>query len=176
MSQYESGQWDSEQRGMTVDVRRLWAGAAATALVAAGVGVAGVLAIRGLLGIPILGTRGDVLVNEAILVVPLAAAFAALLATALLQLLVLSTPRPTLFFGSICSVVILVLVLLVFSGSGSLDEQVATSLLYLAIGVVIVSLLSGVAHVAIRPAGPPRYRPGSSDQTQVMRRNYPDGP
>lgn len=163
MTQFESDQWSADERTQTVEGGKLWAGGLATALVAAGVGVAGVLAIRGLLKIPILSAGGN-LVNQAIAVVPIAAAVAALAATGLLHLLILTTPRPRLFFGSICAVVILVIVLLVFSGAGSLQDKAATAVLYVIIGVVILGLLSGVARTAIRRV----YRQ-QPDNTMMMR-------
>ena len=96
-----------------VSARRLWAGGGATAVVAAGIGVVGVLLIRGLLGIPILSAKGQ-LVNQAMTVVPISAAVAALAATALLHRLLLTTQRPTAFFGAICAIVVAIMVLQVF--------------------------------------------------------------
>jgi hypothetical protein len=136
---------------MDVSVRRLWAGGGATALVAAGIGVVGVLLIRGLLGIPILSAQGQ-LVDQAMAVVPITAALAALAATALLHLLLLTTPRPIAFFGAICGIVIAIMVLQVFIVGGTTRETAATSILYVAIGVGIISLLSGVARTAVRRA------------------------
>lgn len=174
MSQYEYDQSYGAEPTRKVDAGKLWAGGLATALVAAGVGVAGVLAIRGLLKIAILSGRGQ-LVNEALLTVPLAAAAAALLATALLHLLMISTPRPALFFNSLAAVVLVVMVLLVFqSNAGDLADKVATSALYLVIGLVIMGLLSGVARTAIKVVPPAQYGPPARgqgqnpDQTQVM--------
>lgn len=164
---YTSDQWD--RRKLVVDGRRLWAGAAATALTAALVGIAGVLAIRGLLNIPILGAQGR-LVDNAIVFVPLVAALASIAAAALLHVLVLTTPRPRLFFGSIITAVIAVLALLVFLSPGTIQEKVATSLLYALIGIVIMGLLSGVARTAISYESVPQ--PGSGP-TQAIRPDYP---
>jgi hypothetical protein len=174
MSQYEYDQSWGTEPVRKVDAGKLWAGGLATALVAAGVGVAGVLAIRGLLKIAILSGRGQ-LVNEAIITVPLAAAAAALIATALLHLLMISTPRPSLFFNSLSAVILVVLVLLVFlANAGDLPDKVATSALYLVIGLVIMGLLTGVARTATRVVPPAPYTPPAGgqgsrpDQTQVM--------
>lgn len=128
---------------------RLWAGGGATALVAAGVGVVGVLVVRGLLNMPILSAKGR-LVNQAMVVVPLWAALAALAATALLHLLLLTTPRPAAFFGAICAIAIVVLE--VFLAGGNREEQVATAILYGVIGVTVILLLSGIARTAVQPA------------------------
>jgi len=103
----------ADSQDTEVSARRLWAGGGATAVVAAGIGVVGVLLIRGLLGIPILSAKGQ-LVDQAMAVVPISAALAALVATALLHLLLLTTPRPTAFFGAICAIVVAILVLQVF--------------------------------------------------------------
>lgn len=141
-----------------VSARRLWAGGGATAVVAAGIGVVGVLLLRGLLGIPILSAKGQ-LVDQAMAVVPISAALAALVATALLHLLLLTTPRPTAFFGAICAIVVAIMVLQVVIVGATTEQQVATSVLYVVIGVGISCLLAGVARTAgrdfTRSASPP---------------------
>ncbi|MDQ3761996.1 MAG: DUF6069 family protein [Actinomycetota bacterium] len=141
--------WERREKG--VSGRQLWAGGAATALVAAGVGVVGVLLVRGVLDIPILSTRGR-LVDQAMMIVPIWAGLAALAATALLHLLLLTTPRPTAFFGAICAIVIAIAVLRVFLAGGAGQEQVATAILYIIVGVAVISLLSKVARTAVQPA------------------------
>ena len=100
-----------------MSTRRLWAGGGATALVAAGVGVVGVLFVRGVLNIPILSAKGG-LVNQAMAVVPISAGLAALAGTALLHLLLLTTPRPVSFFSAICAIAIAIMVLQVFLAGG----------------------------------------------------------
>src|SRR5580700_10947953 len=85
--------------GLTVDAGRLWPGGIATAVVAALVALAGVLICRWLLHIPLLapksdGAYGDVHTTGMVL----AAAGAALVATALMHLLLIGTPRPLAFF------------------------------------------------------------------------------
>lgn len=141
-----------------VSARRLWAGGLATALVTAGIAVVGVLLIRGVLGIPILSAKGG-LVNQAMAVVPISAALAALAATAVLHLLLLTTPRPRSFFGAICAIVTAIIVLQVFLAGGAREEQAATSLLYVVLGVAVISLLGGVARTAVRPR-PIQSQPG----------------
>jgi hypothetical protein len=74
---------------------RLWAGGAATAVVAALAVVAGVMITRGVLGIPVLAPKtANNFGNSATSVYALLAAGATLLATALLHVLLLGTPRP----------------------------------------------------------------------------------
>jgi hypothetical protein len=113
--------------------------------------VVGVLLVRGVLDIPILSAKGR-LVNQAMAVVPISAGLAALAATALLHLLLLTTPRPTAFFGAIGAIVIAIVVLQVFLTGGTRQEQIATAMLYVVIGVAVISLLSGVARTAVQPA------------------------
>jgi hypothetical protein len=157
MTSYEP-QPSSERRQIEVSARRLWAGGLATALVTAGTAVAGVLLIRGIFGIPILSAQGG-LVDQAMVVVPLYAALATLAATALLHLLLLTTPRPTSFFGSICAIAVAIVVIQVFLSGGTRQDQIATSLLYVVLGVAAVSLLSGVARTAVRLVQP-HIQPG----------------
>ena len=136
-----------------VDAGSLWAGGAATAIVAALVAVVGTLACRWLLGIPILapakdGAYGDVHTTGLVLV----AAAAALVATLILWLLLLSTPRPLTFFHWIVGLVTAVMVLFPFSTGAPLSQKVATAVVDLVLGIAIGSLLTGVGGRAARPA------------------------
>jgi Family of unknown function (DUF6069) len=138
----------------TVDAGRLWTGGAATAVVAALVALVGVLICRGLLDVPVLaptdqGTLGDATTFR----LAALAALAALLATGLLHLLLLSTPRPGQFFTWIVTLATVAAALAPFLTDADLDEKVATSAIYLAIGIAIGSLLSGVARSAVRLRG-----------------------
>jgi hypothetical protein len=135
----------------TVDAGRLWTGGVATALVAALVALVGVLICRGLLDVPVLapteeGTLGDATTFRFAAL----AALAALLATGLLHLLLLSTPRPIRFFTWIVTLATVAAALAPFLTDADLDEKVATAAIYLAIGIAIGSLLSGVARSAMR--------------------------
>ncbi|WP_370591148.1 DUF6069 family protein [Saccharopolyspora montiporae] len=132
--------------------RLLWTGGVATALVAALVGLAGVVVIRGILHIPVLGpsrhgTFGDV--NTAYLCV--GAAAAAIVATALMHALLVTTPRPQAFFGWIVGLVTVVCALQPFTTTtADLETQIASSLLIVLIGLAIGTLISGVAASALR--------------------------
>jgi hypothetical protein len=135
----------------SLDAGRLWTGGLATAVVAALVAVVGVLIARGLLDVPVLAPTGEGALGDAS-TWQLAglAAVAALLATGLLHLLLLSTPRPGRFFGWIMTLATLAAALAPFLTDADLDVKVATSVIYLAIGVAIGSLLSGVGRSAVR--------------------------
>lgn len=134
-----------------VDAGKLWPGGIATAVVAGLVALVGVLVCRWLFGIPLLapksdGAYGDVHTTDLVL----AAAAAALLATGLVHLLLLSTPRPLTFFGWIIGLATVLAVLLPFSTSAPLTAKVATALVDLVLGIAIGSLLNGVAARSIR--------------------------
>jgi len=79
-------------RSTRVDARRLWSGGAATAVVAGLVALVGVLAARWLFNVPVLAPRREGAYGDAhTTAVVLEAAAAALVATALMHLLLIST-------------------------------------------------------------------------------------
>lgn len=142
-----------------VDAGRLWAGGAATAVIAALIAVVGIVLVRGVFGIPILapegeGTWGDASTGW----YSAAAALAALLATALVHVLLLTTPQPLRFFGWVVALATLIGVVAPFTSGADLDAKVATAALDLVLGVAIWSLVSSVARSAVRWS--PRRRPG----------------
>lgn len=148
---YQQGQYQGSGRPASpgTDPSRLWAGGVATAAVAAGVAIVGLLLIRGVFDIPVLTPGdGEPLLDEAVAWLPVSAAIAALLATGLLHLLLLSTPRPRMFFAWLVILVVAAIVLQTFMLGSGLYEQLASSALYIVIGVAILSLLSGVADSA----------------------------
>lgn len=143
--------WDDGD--VEVVPKRLWAGGVATAIVAAGIAIVGVLIINTVLEVPIqTAGRSGALVDNAETIIPVAAAIAALAGTALLHLLLLTTPRPATFFSAIAFLVIAVLLLQVFLAEGSIAGHIATAILYAGIGIAIVSMLSGVSATSVRPA------------------------
>jgi Family of unknown function (DUF6069) len=134
-----------------IDVTQLWAGGVATAIVAGLVALVGVLVWRWLFSVPILapksdGAYGDVHTTDYVL----ASAGAALVATALAQLLLVSTPRPLVFFGWIVGLATVVVVLYPFGTAAPLSQKLATATADLLIGIVIGSLVSGIAKRSTR--------------------------
>ena len=143
--------WDDGE--VEVVPKRLWAGGVATAIVAAGIAILGVLIVGTVLDVGIqTAGRSGALVDNASTIIPVAAAIAALAGTALLHLLLLTTPRPASFFSAIAFLVIAVLILQVFLADGTIGAHIATAVLYAAIGIAIVSMLSGVSATSVRPA------------------------
>jgi hypothetical protein len=149
-----------------VDARMLWSGGVATAVVAGLIALVGVLICRWLFNIPILAPRRDGAYGDAhTTTLVLISAGAALVATILAHLLLLSTPRPMVFFGWIVGLVTVVLVVFPFRTGAVLSHEIATAVLYLIIGIAIGSLIAGVGERAtrIRPV------PG-----EPVGRDYPD--
>ena len=151
-----------------VDAGRLWAGGVAVALVAALIATAGIVIARGVFDVPVLAPKGNGAWGDADTgKYALCAALAALLATGLMHLLILFTPRPRRFFTWIMVLVTLVAVLVPFSIEDR-SAAVATALINLVLGIAIGSLTAGVAASATRAAPPmadPRQPPPYPDPT-----------
>ncbi len=157
-----------------VDAGKLWPGGIATAVVAALAALVGVLVCRWLFNVPLLSPRqdgayGDVHTTDLVLV----AAAAALLATGLAHLLLLSTPRPLTFFGWIIGLATVLAVLLPFSTTAPLDAKVATAAVDLVLGIAIGSLVSGVAARSVRIAPSDRAAYLMTDPVYDERRSAP---
>ena len=148
----------------------LWPGGIATAIVAALVALVGVLAARWLFNVPLLspernGAYGDVHTTGLVL----GAAFAALIATAVMHLLLLSVPRPRLFFGWIVGLATAVAVLLAFQTTAPLSARVATAVVYIVIGFAIGSLISATAQRATQSRGPAGGQPAGYEYQDYQR-------
>jgi uncharacterized protein YhhL (DUF1145 family) len=148
---YVEGHDGTGRERLRVDAARLWTGGLVTALVAALVAVVGVLIARGLFDVPVLAPTGEgALGNASTARLAMLAAVAALLATGLMHLLLLSAPRPFRFFTWIISLLTLVAVLAPFMTDAERATKVATAAIVLVIGVAIGSLVSGSARSATR--------------------------
>ncbi len=134
-----------------VDAGRLWTGGVATAAVAALVAIVGVLIARGLFNVPLLAPTGEGTLGDAS-TARLAglAAGAALLATGLMHLLLLSTPRPGRFFTWIMVLATLIAAIMPFLTDAEANTKIATAAINLSIGATIGSLVSGVGRSAVR--------------------------
>lgn len=132
---------------------RLWAGGAATAVVAALIAIVGIMLARGVFDVPILapegeGTWGDADTGR----YALYCALAALIATGLMHLLLVSTPRPQQFFNWIMGLATVAAAVAPFATSGSTESKVATAVINLIVGIAITSLVNGAARAARREA------------------------
>ncbi|MEE2056772.1 DUF6069 family protein [Rhodococcus artemisiae] len=147
-------QYNPDPATNAVDVKKLWSGGLATAVVAALAAVVGLLVIRELLDVPVI-TPEILFGRSQAANLAVFAAIAALVATGLLHLLILSTPRATSFFSWICTLATVAVALWPFMFDATLASKVCSAVLYLVVGTAIVSLLSGVARSAAisRPIG-----------------------
>lgn len=147
----------SEMRRRSLDPGALWSGGVVTAVVAALVALAGIIVIRGILKIGILtslkvGTFGDAKTVYVVVV----AFLAAIVATAILHGLLLTTPQPITFFGWIATLVTVIFALLPLTTTAPWEQKTATVVLDVVIGLVIGLLLAGAARRARRD---PRQAP-----------------
>jgi hypothetical protein len=155
-----------------VDPRPLWSGGVATAVVAALIALVGILVARWLFKVPILSPRREgAWGNASTAGYVLAAAACALVATALMYLLLISTPYPRVFFGWIIGLATVVAVVFPFSTTAPMSQKFATGVLNLVLGVAIGSLIGEVSRRATtrrrvvrggydRPSYPPTRTPG----------------
>ncbi|TQN27845.1 hypothetical protein FHX37_4576 [Haloactinospora alba] len=149
-------------RGNRINAGWIWSGGLATALVAGLVILVGTLVARGVLEIPVLapeeaGYFGDASTGAYAAM----AAIAALLATAVLHLLLVSAPRPRAFFGWIVGLGTVVAAVAPFSQDAGWASQAATGAINAATGIAILSLLGSVAATATAAGARTRGYPGA---------------
>jgi len=133
-----------------LDAARLWAAGLATALVAALTGLVGILIVRAL-GIWAYAPREFGAFGDSTTIALCAgAAVAALAATGLVQLLMLSTPRPIAYFGWITGLLTAVAAVLPLLPGGPLAVVLAEAIVYVVIGVAIAVLVANAAGSALR--------------------------
>lgn len=130
---------------LTVAAGRFWAGAAATALVAALIGVVAVIIFERIFDIALITPPDFFSTDSDQSTYAFAAALIALLAAGVLHLLIVSTPRPRNFFGWIMALVTVVIAVLPFAWSSDVATAAFSGLVNLIIGIAIWSLLAGVA-------------------------------
>jgi hypothetical protein len=160
---YPASPRDAAPNRVRPDSAQFWAGAVATAVVAALIALVGILICRWTLNIPVLAPAGEgAWGNAHTAEYALVAALIAIIAAGLLYLLVLGTPQPTMFFNWIMGLATLAAVVYPFSTGAPMDQKIATALVNLVLGVAITSLLAAVAARAVRRPVPPAYgdRPG----------------
>jgi hypothetical protein len=159
---YPASPGDAATNRVRPDSAQFWAGAAATAVVAALIALVGILICRWTLNIPVLAPAGDGAWGNAHTgEYALVAALIAIIAAGLLYLLVLGTPQPGMFFGWIMGLATLAAVVYPFSTGAPLAQKGATGVVNLALGLAITSLLTAVASRAIRRPVPPAYGDGA---------------
>ena len=139
---------DRRPAGPVVDATRLWTGGLATAAVAALVALVGTLVVRVLFEVAPLGARGFDSAHTGTLC--LLAAVAALAATGIAHLLLVSTPEPLAYLGWIIGLSTAAAVVLPLMAGTAWTAAVATAVVHLVIGLAIGSLTIGAAAAATR--------------------------
>ena len=134
-----------------VDARALWSGGVATAVVVALIALVGILVCRWLFNVPILSPqREGAWGNASTVGYVFAAAACALVATALMYLLLISTPYPRVFFGWIIGLATVVAVVYPFSTTAPMSQKFATAVVNLVLGLAIGTLIAEVSRRATR--------------------------
>ena len=159
---YPASPNDARANRVRPDSAQFWAGAVATAVVAALIALVGILICRWTLGIPVLAPAGDgawgnAHTGEYVLL----AALIAIVAAGVLYLLALGTPQPGMFFDWIMGLATLAAVVYPFSTGAALDQKGATAVVNLVLGIAITSLLTAVAARAVRRRVPAGYQAGT---------------
>lgn len=152
----------SDRSGGVVDGRKLWTSGAVTAVIVFGLTIAAFLLVHGMLNYPLLGVRGGgAVVYASMFGYAGGAALVALLATAAMRFLLLTTPRPRWFFGWLGGVGTAIAVLLPLALSQDLAARLATAAVNLVLGLAIIGLVRSTA-ASLRPDGsaelPPTLR------------------
>jgi hypothetical protein len=130
---------------------RLWSGGVATAVVAALIGFVGVLVVRAVFQVAFSGAKeAGAFGDSSTVLLCVLAAIAALAATGLAHLLLLSTPRPLAYLGWIVGLVTVIAVVLPFLSGRALPVSLAQAVIHLVIGMAIGSLVTGAAASASR--------------------------
>jgi hypothetical protein len=123
----------------------------AAAVVAALIAMVGVLVARAMFQLSELSKSGG-FGDDATVQLCVAAAVAALLATALVHLLLVSTPSPLSYFGWIVGLLTVAAVVAPFLSSSSMPIRLAEAIIHLIIGIAIGGLVSNAAASASRLA------------------------
>ena len=138
--------------GLVLNATRLWTGGLATAAVAALVGLVGTLVIQVLFHYAPVGTAAaHALTSSNAGLICLFAAVAALAATGIAHLLIVSTPDPLSYLGWIIGLSTAAAVVLPLLGGIPMAAAVALAVINLVTGLAIGSLVIGTAIAARRP-------------------------
>ncbi|MEV0231968.1 DUF6069 family protein [Nonomuraea sp. NPDC050786] len=156
-----------------VNPAKVWGGGVAAAVVAALIVVVGVMISKRLLGIHVLTPDGAPAYGSAATTgYAISAAAAALIATLLLYILMLSTPEPAKFFswiGGLCTVII---TFLPFMQSADIVPQIATAAINLIIGIAVLSLLATIGRTAVEQVPYPYEEPHGYESRGYEQRGY----
>jgi hypothetical protein len=126
-----------------LEVGRFWAGALATMLVAALIGLAADFILEEVLNLEIQAQADLFSTGSDLMAWVVAGALFALLAAIVLYLLVMSTPRPRSFFGWVVALATVILAAVPFAGEFELVPAILAAIVWIVIGSAVWSLLTG---------------------------------
>ncbi len=130
---------------LSVEAGRYWAGAIATALVAALIGFIAVVVFERVFSLTLVPPPDLLGTGSHQITYAVDGALLALVTACLQHLLILSTPRPQAFFGWIMGLIIVVITVLPFAWTSDARAALLSGLVSLVIGVAVWSLLASVA-------------------------------
>ncbi|GAA4713895.1 hypothetical protein APR04_004192 [Promicromonospora umidemergens] len=133
----------TENPRLGLEVGRFWAGALATTLVAALIGVAAHFILEAVLNLDVRAQADLFGTGSELLGWVVAGVLFALAAAAVLYLLVMSTPRPRSFFGWVVTIGTVVLAAAPFAGQFELVPSILAAIVWIIIGSAVWSLLTG---------------------------------
>jgi hypothetical protein len=142
-----------------VETGRYCQGAVATAAAAACTAAVGLLVVRGLFGLPVLrrGDGGQFAQASSVWYLAVSV-LAALAASGLLLLLLAFAPRPWRFFEWIAGLSVAAVTLLPLTFDAAASTRLATALLHLVVGIVIVAFVEMVGRAcAVLVVDEPAY-------------------
>lgn len=126
-----------------LEVGRFWAGALATMLVAALIGLAAEFILEEVLNLEIQAQADLFATGSDLMAWVVAGALFALVAAIVLYLLVMSTPRPRSFFGWVVGLATVILAAVPFAGDFELVPAILAAIVWIVIGSAVYSLLTG---------------------------------
>jgi hypothetical protein len=133
----------TENPRLGLEVGRFWAGALATTLVAALIGLAADFILEEVLNLEIQAQADVFGTGSDLMAWVLAGALFALASAAVLYLLVMSTPRPRSFFGWVVALATVILAAVPFAGQFELIPAILAAIVWIIIGSAVYSLLTG---------------------------------
>jgi hypothetical protein len=152
MMTYEERVSARSDTGDVIDTRTLWTGGVVTAVIVGGLTIVGFLLIEGILRYPLLGDRANAQVAHVTMVgYAVGAAIAALLATAAMHVLLMTTHRPQWFFAWLGGIGTAIAVLLPLTQH--LPAPLATATVNLGLGLTIVGMVRHTAAASVRARG-----------------------
>jgi hypothetical protein len=133
----------TEDPRLGLEVGRFWAGALATMVVAALIGLAADFILEEVLNLEVQAQADLFATGSDVLAWVVAGALFALVAAVVLYLLVMSTPRPRSFFGWVVALATVILAMVPFAGQFEIVPAILAAIVWVVIGCAVWSLLTG---------------------------------